>query len=202
MFRIAFILSYIVLPLLMSSQYDWRLEKDKSGIQVYSSKVPDSEFRATKVECTLDGSYEKLISVISDVSGMTDWVYKSSSCEIVETYATLDFLYTVVTEMPWPMDDRESVIHLQFQTENLPDSMTIIGTEAEEPIPEKPDLIRVSNYQATWKVTMPEEDKIHIEYILKLDPGGGIPPWMANIMVEKGPYETFKGLSEKLKELD
>ena len=186
----------------MSSQYDWRQEKNKNGIQVYSSKVPNSEFRATKVECTLEGDYEKLISVISDVDGMTDWVYKSSSCEIVETYSDLDFLYTVVTEMPWPMDDRESVIHLQFQTENLPDSMTIIGSEAEDPLPEKPDLIRVSNYSATWKVTMPEEGKIHIEYLLKLDPGGGIPPWMVNIMVEKGPYQTFLGLSEKLKELD
>ena len=79
--------------------------------------------------------------------------------------------------------------------------MTIIGTEADEPIPHTSGLVRVSKYNAVWKVTMPEEHKLSIEYILELDPGGGIPPWMANIMVEKGPYETFNGLSEKLKEL-
>lgn len=202
MLRIVSTLFFYLTPLLMIGQYEWRLEKSKNGIEVYSSAVANSAFRATKVECTLDGDYEKLRAVISDVEGMTDWVFKSSSCKVLETYSPLDFLYVVVTEMPWPMSDRESVIHLHFHTDSLPESMTIIGTEAENPIPETPDLIRVSNYKAIWKVTMPEEDKVSIEYILELNPGGGIPPWMANIMVEKGPYETFNGLSERLKELD
>ncbi len=201
MLRIASVLFFFISPLLMTAQYDWELEKDKTGIQVYSSEVPNSAFRATKVECTLEGNYEKLIAVISDIDGMTDWVYKSSSCEIMESYAPLDFLYVVITDMPWPMSNRESVIHLEIQTGDLPESMTIIGTEADDPIPDTSGLVRVSNYKAVWKVTMPEEDRLSIEYILELDPGGGIPPWMANIMVEKGPYETFKGLSEKLKEL-
>jgi len=73
MFRIAFIISFMIAPLLMTSQYDWRLEKAKNGIQVYSSKVPNSEFRATKVECTLEGDYDKLISVISDVDVSIQW---------------------------------------------------------------------------------------------------------------------------------
>ncbi|NNK81289.1 MAG: hypothetical protein HKO93_07310 [Flavobacteriales bacterium] len=178
------------------------MEKNKNGIRVYSSEVKNSAFRATKVECALEGNYDKLIAVISDVDGMTDWVYKSSSCEILESYSPLDFLYVTITDMPWPMTDRESVIHLHFHTDSLPKSMTIIGTEADDPIPETNGLVRVSKYKATWRVTMPEEDKVSIEYILELDPGGGIPPWMANIMVEKGPYETFRGLSEKLKKSD
>jgi hypothetical protein len=186
----------------MLAQYNWELEKDKDGIQVYSSELKDFPFRVTKVECILEGDYEQLIEVIADVEGMTDWVFKSSSCEKVETYGELDFLYVVITDMPWPMSNRESVIHLQFDTASLPDSLQIIGKEAEEPLPPTPGLERVSDYYAVWHVTMPEENKLHIEYILKLDPGGGITPWMANLMVEKGPYETFKGLSEKLKALN
>lgn len=201
MLRIASALLFFITPLLMMAQYNWELEKNKNGIQVYSSEVSNSTFRATKVECTLEGNYEKLIAVISDIHGMTDWVYRSNSCEILESYSPLDFLYVTITDMPWPMSNRESVIQLQIQTDSLPEFMTIIGTEADEPIPQTTGLVRVSNYKAVWKVTMPEEDKVSIEYILELDPGGGVPPWMANIMVEKGPYETFKGLSEKLKEL-
>lgn len=201
MLRIVTIVSLHLIPILALAQYDWELEKSKDDINVYSSKVEGSAFRATKVECVLDGDYDKLISVISDVEGMTDWVYKSSSCEVLETYGPLDFLYAVITDMPWPMTDRESVIHLRFDTARLPEAMTIIGTEAADPTPPTEGLERVSNYKAIWNVTMPEADKISIEYILELDPGGGIPPWMANIMVEKGPYETFNGLSEKLKAL-
>ncbi len=201
MLRIASTLLFFITPLLMAAQYTWELEKNKNGIQVYSSEVSYSAFRATKVECTFEGNYEKLIAVISDIDGMTDWVFKSYSCEILESYSPLDVLYVTITDMPWPMSNRESVIHMQIQTDSLPEFMTIIGTEADEPHPLTTGLERVSNYKAIWKVTMPEEGKLSIEYILELNPGGGIPPWMANIMVEKGPYETFLGLSEKLKEL-
>jgi hypothetical protein len=202
MLRIASVLFFYFMPLLMMAQYTWELEKNNNGIQVYSSEVSYSVFRATKVECTLEGDYEKLIAVISDIDGMTNWVYKSNSCKILKSYTPRDFLYVTITDMPWPMSDRESVIHLQIQTDSLPAFMTIIGTEADEPIPQTPGLVRVSAYKAMWKVTMPEEGKVNIEYILELNPGGGIPAWMANVMVEKGPYETFMGLSEKLKELD
>jgi hypothetical protein len=202
MLRIAATLFFLLTSLLILAQYNWKLEKDKNGIQVFSSEVANSAFRATKVECTLEGNYEKIIAVISDIDGMTDWVYKSHSCALLERYAPLDVLYVSITDMPWPMSNRESVIHLQIQTENLPRSMTIIGSEADEPIPHTDGLVRVSDYKAIWNVTMPEEDQVRIEYILELDPGGGIPPWLANIMVEKGPYETFAGLSEKLKALD
>lgn len=202
MLRIASALFFSITPLLMMGQYNWELERNKNGIQVFSSKVANSAFRATKVECTFEGNYEKLIAVISDIDGMTDWVYKSKSCEILESYSPLDFLYVTVTDMPWPMSNRESVIHMQIQTDSLPKFMTVIGTEADEPIPHTSGLVRVSNYKAMWKVIMPAEDRLSIEYILELDPGGGIPPWMANIMVEKGPYQTFVGLSEKLKALD
>jgi hypothetical protein len=39
------------------------------------------------------------------------------------------------------------------------------------------------------------ENKIQIEYILKINPGGGIPPWMVNMFIARAPFETFKNLS-------
>jgi len=38
------------------SQYNWKLEKEKNGIRVYLSSIPDSKFKAVKVECTFTGT--------------------------------------------------------------------------------------------------------------------------------------------------
>ena len=43
------------------SQYDWKLEKNKNGIKVYLSDVPGKNFKAAKVDCTLTGTYAKLV---------------------------------------------------------------------------------------------------------------------------------------------
>jgi hypothetical protein len=35
-------------------------------------------------------------------------------------------------------------------------------------------------------------DRLHIEYIFKVHPGGSLPPWMVNMFADKGPYESLK----------
>ena len=54
------------------SQYNWKPEKDKNGIKVFLSDVPGSSFKAVKVECTLTGTYAKLISLLTNVSKFED----------------------------------------------------------------------------------------------------------------------------------
>jgi hypothetical protein len=47
---------------------------------------------------------------------------------------------------------------------------------------------------------MPAPQTIHINYEVEVDPGGSIPGWIANMFVDKGPFETFSNLAKKLKE--
>ena len=49
------------------SQYDWKLEKNKNGIKVYLSDVPGKNFKAAKVDCTLTGTYAKLVGILTNV---------------------------------------------------------------------------------------------------------------------------------------
>jgi hypothetical protein len=100
--------------------------------------------------------------------------------------------------MPWPISNRDAVIHLEISTDNLPDYLTIAGKGQPKYIAEKTGKVRVPHYVANWRVTMPTPQTISITYILQIDPGG-IPPGLSNMFVDKGPYETFKNLREMLK---
>lgn len=189
----------LLLCLYGTAQYTWKLEKSKNGINVYSSPVAGSSFKAVKVECTLTGTFTKLISILTNVSKFEDWIYNNKSSKVLKKTTAYDFTYYSVTSMPFPFNDRDVVIRLQLKTDSLPKFMTINGSNVDGMLPEIPGRERIPHYTASWKVTMPTANTIHILYQLEVNPGGSLPAWLANSFVEKGPFGTFSNLAEELK---
>lgn len=199
MLRCTLLVSFCFLLLPCSAQYNWKLEKQKNGISVYTSPMAGSEYKAVKVECTLTGTYARLISLLTNVSHFEDWIFHNKTSKLLKQYTRYDFLYYSETKMPWPVLNRDAIIHLQIKTDSLPKFMTVTGTGEPEALPSIPGLVRVPRYKASWKVTMPTAKTLHILYILELDPGGTLPSGIANSYVDKGPYETFTNLAAELK---
>jgi len=203
-FAAVMIMKHLMLILLISlftgtafGQYNWKLEKDKDGIKVYSSDVPKSDFKATKVDCTITGNYSKLVSILTNVSQFDNWIYHSKTSRLLKKYSPYDIIYHSETEMPWPFSNRDIVIHLRVNTDSLPKFLTINSTSEPDLVP-RSGKVRVVEYSASWKVTMPTAQSIHIDYLMQVDPGGSMPGWVANIFVGKGPFETFNNLAKKL----
>ncbi len=181
------------------AQYKWELEKEKDGIRVYLSDAPGSEYKAVKVECTLTGTYAKLVALLTNVPQFSKWIYNTKNSRILKENTPLDFIYYSETHMPWPLSNRDVIIHMRIKTDSLPRCLIISGTGEPELLPQIPSIVRVTQYKASWKVTMPTPKTIQISYILELDPGGNIPAWIANSFADKGPLGTFSNLAERLK---
>ena len=181
------------------AQYNWKLEKQKKGINVYLSDVAGSKFKAIKVECTFTGTYAKLIAILTNVSHFSDWIYNTRTSKLLRQNTPLDFIYYSETHLPWPLSNRDAVIHVRIKTDSLPRFLTLSGAEEPNFFPKIQGRVRVTHYKASWKVTMPTAQTIRISYFLELDPGGSIPAWIANKFVDKGPYGTFINLAEQLK---
>lgn len=198
--RILHIVFTSLLAVTCSAQYNWKLEKDQQGIKVYSSEIRQSAFKAIKVECVLSGNYKKLISILTDVPEMNKWIYKAKPAKLVKQVSPQDIIYHTETETPWPLSNRDAVIHLKINTDSLPKNLHITGRNENNLVAKIPGKVRVSYYKADWRVTMPTATTLKIHYIIELDPGGDIPGWISNMFVSKGPYETFGNLAKKLKE--
>lgn len=200
MIRISYIIFFCLLAGVCFGQYSWKLEKDKNGIKVYKSDVRNSVFKAIKVECTLTGNYEKLASILTNVPHLSDWIYNSKNTRLLKQNNSNDIIYYSETYLPWPLSNRDAVIHLQIKTDSLPHFLTITGNSKPGMVSDLPGKVRITHYRANWKVTMPTPNTIRINYILELDPGGSIPGWVANMFAEKGPYGTFSNLARRLME--
>ena len=184
----------------VTGQYNWKLSKEKDGIKVYQSELLHSSYKAIKVECILEGSYDKLIAVLKNVNAQKDWVYHNKTAYMVKQVNPYEFYYYTEASLPWPMSNRDAVVHLKMDRDSLNRFLNITSISVPDYISEKSGKVRVTMSTISWNVTMPTTNTIKIIYIFEAEPGRSIPAWVANAFVDKGPYETFKKLGEILKQ--
>jgi hypothetical protein len=180
-------------------QYNWQLSKVKDGIRVYQSAVKYSNYKSIKVECTLEGNYDKLIAVLNNVTGQKEWVYNNKTAYILKRINSNELYYYSETSLPWPMSNRDAVVHLKIDKDSLNRFVNITSVSVPDYIGEKSGKVRVTRSSVSWNVTMPTAKTLSIIYIFEADPGGSLPAWVVNMFSEKGPYESFKKLGEILK---
>ena len=108
--KIRVLIFCLFLSSIVFSQSNWKLSKDNDGIKVYTADNPKSKFQSIKVECTLEGTFDKLIGILSDVNRHKEWVYNNKTSYILKKNSANDFIYYSETSIPWPMS-------------NLPDEM-------------------------------------------------------------------------------
>src|SRR5436190_7766512 len=83
-----------------SGQYDWKLSKEKDGIKVFQSETKNSDYKSIKVECTLEGNYDKLIAILNNVSHHKDWVYNNKTSSIIKQVNPYEFYYYTEAHLP------------------------------------------------------------------------------------------------------
>jgi hypothetical protein len=181
------------------AQKDWSLVNNGSWIQVYKSDMSNSTYKRIKVECTIDGTIDKLVQVLNDVNNHKNWIYNTKNAYIIKRVSSSEYYYYTETSLPWPMQNRDAVVHIKFQKDNANHSLNIIAVGEPGYLSSVSGKVRVPRSANTWEVTVPEANKLHIIYIFEADPGGSLPSWLVNSFVNKGPYESFKKLAEILK---
>jgi hypothetical protein len=197
--RIVWVILFSSVILTGYGQYKWKLSKDKDGIKVFLADNPKSKFKSIKVECTLTGNFDKLIAVLTNVDHLKDWVYNTKTSYLIKKITPHDLYYYTETSIPWPMSNRDAVVHLRITKDSLQRFVKVSAVSEPLFIPERDDKVRIPRSNVNWHVTMPAKNTLSIVYTFEADPGGNLPPWVVNSFADKGPYESFKKLSELLK---
>jgi hypothetical protein len=117
---------------------------------------------------------------------------------LIKRISKNELLYYTETELPWPMSNRYAAIRMKI-FDSPSNIHRIVSVNEPAAIPIKPGLVRLAYYKASWEVKSLEKNKIAITYLLDINPGGGLAPWVVNTFITTGPYETFANLSELLK---
>jgi hypothetical protein len=191
---------YFIAPGLVFAQNEWKLNREGNGIKVYTQKLDDSKFKSVKVVCNIIGTIDKLVAILKNVDGNIKWVYNTKRTYSIKTVSNNEFIYYAETALPWPLTNRDVVIHMLFNKDSINKTLLVKATGLKDETATNKNIVRIPYFNGLWQVTNTDETHIHITYTLSVDPGGTIPAWAYNKFVSKGPYNTFNNLAALLKE--
>ena len=179
---------------------DWKLVSEKDNIKVYTKEVEGRKVKSMKMTCKIEGnSLSSFVAVFQDMSSYSDWVYSGSDPALLEKISPQEIYYYVRSEFPWPLSDRDFVVHNKIWQDPITHTFYSKSEVLNNYLDEKKDVVRIKEFEAEWQITPLESGGYYLQYTFYTDPAGNIPNWLVNHFLDVGPYKTIKNLEAEAK---
>jgi hypothetical protein len=170
--------------------------KDKSGdnVTVYVQPAPGYSLKAFRAVTTVPVPMDAVNALIADAPAFSQWYSDCRSNKIIKTISSKEYVTYFVNDSPFPVMDRDSLIHTTVSQDPATRAVTFAMKGAPTLIPEKDDYVRVPKLEGYWRVTPIGASETEVVLELRSDTGGSVPSFLANQQVTVGPFKTFQKL--------
>jgi len=174
----------------------WVMAKNKDDIELYARFPEESRFKEVKATCVFLAEIPDLIETVLDVESYPDWVSNIKEGGRLEKISDREYINYYIADFPWPLKDRDVVLHTILVQEEDSKSVYIKLEGRSTFIPEKKSIVRIQNIHAYWYFTPEPSGMVRVSYQMLVDPGGNIPVWLINKFLIEGPYQNLYMLRE------
>lgn len=198
--RILLSLSFVLFSALAFCQdSDWKLEKNKEGVAIYTRKTDKSAIREYKVLTTVDTDLKTFIKVITNTNDFNKWMENLETATTLEKVNEQEFYNYFTADLPWPLDDRDMIVNLKYDVDYDKGECIAISKTAPDYIKRKKGYERLCKGKGKW-VLKQVGNQVQVMYTFAGDPGLPLPAWIINMFLVDGPFKTFVNLREFVKE--
>ena len=174
------------------------LKRNSDGIKVYTCKTDYQKFRLLRAEFELNNiSIPELKKFLWDVPNYVSWQYNMIESELLSSTGDNELAYRSLVDAPWPVENRELVLKVRMKETSAVTHIFIHSFDYEKQPAH--DVVRVPFFDASWTI-IPSGNTLKITYTLRIDPGGAVPAWLANLAMAEGPFVSFKKLKQQIEE--
>jgi hypothetical protein len=177
---------------------EWQRKKSDNNVAVYLEDS-DSALKAVKAEVTVtNASVYALVNLLRDTDNVTEWMDSVKKVQLLQQDADDTDIVATFLNVPWPFSDRVMVTRSHIC---IHDNRMRIRIEDALDVPfEEQDHVRMTDVSGLWTVTAQPDNKLHISYTGRGDPGGSIPNWLTRSKLVRSTFETFSALKQKIVE--
>jgi hypothetical protein len=100
--------------------------------------------------------------------------------------------------MPFPFYNRILTVKAN---QHISSNRYVTNSIAIPPITTNKKLVAVPFFKSQWIVEENSPSILTIQYTANTDPGGYIPPWLSNLAIDVGPYNTIKALKDNVERI-
>ena len=181
------------------SQNTWKQIGDKHGVKVYSRKQDNSKFDELKAITYAETNVSALVALLIDVENYPDWIYASKKAYLIKFYEDNEFSYYHHSEAPWPASDRDYVARTRISQSTYTKTVYTKSRSVSGLVSEKKDIIRVTDFEASWEFKPVDNGRVKITYKIQIDTGGNVPAWLINHAAEIAPINSLSNMREAVK---
>lgn len=182
----------------------WRLRETdpEVPVSVYLRERPGAlpAFRASTV---IEARLSALAAVLLDATRTQDWVYRTRRAELLQSDGPTRGVTLVITGMPFPLADRESVVAWEMTQEAQTLVVTLSGRNAPDVLPPHPDRVRMPTFESRWTLTPRTDGRVDVVFEGLGDPGGSLnSPLLrhfASAAAWEAPWHTLRALHEMVR---
>lgn len=171
---------------------EWTLYKEEDRIALYTSEVEGSPFLAVKVTANIQAPMEKVLEVLGDGNGCSEWRAMCKSSEIVKEVSDQEHYIYMVLDLPWPISDRDLVMHSVAETNAEVKSVTVNLSTASDIHPAQ-DYVRAES-NGHYTVTAIADELVEFVWIMHTDLKGKLSPGMINPQLASSTLNDVRSL--------
>ncbi len=179
-------------------QYDWKLKRDRNGIQVYLSKVAGSKFRAIYSVMEIEAQTSSLVALVMDLPNCKNWAAMCKEARTEERLSdTESYVYTR-NDVPFPVRDRDVVARVRWEYDAQTGRVSMYSKATKGRFPKQKGVIRVEDAVTHWHFIPLENSKVRVESYAHIDPNGATPAWLTNMLMVDSPFKTMRQMRKIL----
>ena len=195
----------LVLGLLFAIQQSYAQKKnhlalDKDGIKIYLTKLDTTPFKEYKAVMMVKANIDSVAKQILDIKSLQKWNFKTRKSELIRKVSDTSWIFYMNHHLGWPVQDRDHVSKVTLIKKDKEQTITIFP--ANNVLKEKDGIVRLTNFKGFWYLKKISEDETLVMQQIYGNPGGSIPAFMVNMVVTKGPFESFKELRKRVENLN
>jgi hypothetical protein len=156
----------------------WLLVKDKQGVKLYTASIDGSDYVAVKAVAQIDASMETIVAVLGDGEGCNQWRELCQSSRVLKTLPDSQRTIYMVLNMPWPLADRDMVIHSRTTLDNENKAFTVNFTSAQDSYPMQEYIRAISS--GRYHIRPTSQQQVEFSMVMHTELGGNLSPSIIN----------------------
>jgi hypothetical protein len=188
-------------PALAQDDAGWQLKQEDPEVptRVWLRDRPGGvpAFRATTV---IDARLSSLAAVLLDGTRTQDWVYRARQSIRLRSDGPTRGTTLVVSSMPFPLSDRESVVEWEMTQDPATLTVTMAGHSTTDAPPPHPERVRMPTFESRWVFAPRPDGRVDVLFEGVGDPGGNLALPVIRAFVAaaiwQGPWSTIRALHE------
>ena len=178
---------------------EWKEVLEDDGITVYARQNAGNNMPTFRGEGIIPGSILDILAVFKDGKNHTRWMHACKESTIIERYSELEALVYNRTEAPWPVSDRDVVVHAKLDFDMQKREAWNHFESVSTPLkPEVKGVVRMPHLEGFYHLLFIDPENTAIVYQVNADPGGLIPDWLARLATKRLPLQTIRALRDRV----